>query len=1002
MNPFKFLIILLSCFVLKLQVRAEINYNKDIRPILSDKCLGCHGPDLKEAKAKLQLHTFDTATKALGKAQDRWAIFPKDLSKSEAWARIITDDEDEVMPPAESHKELSSHEKELIKEWIESGAEYEEHWSFKKLSDIQVPVVKNKAWVNNEIDNFVLSKCNEAGLKVSDRAEPSLLVRRLYLDLTGLPAPFSVMNEFESNPSPAAYQAIVNKLLNSDQYAERMALDWLDTARYADTNGYSIDDHRDMWAWRDWVIHAYATNKPYDQFILEQVAGDLIPDATVQQKVATGFLRNSMSTHEGGTIEEEYRVAYTKDKVDVVATTVMGLTMKCAQCHDHKYDPISQKEYYQFYAYFNSGTESGRGGVNGNANPSVKSNTPYCDETRLKAELAQRIKGIEQTIFESIPNFEARRKEWSDGILHNWKLSKTKQHSQAKVIKASLKPQNTSMFWIWSEKPVKNNKVEFEKRFDLDAHAISASLQTTCDNSATIFINNKKVGVVTDWTKPLMKDVSKFLRKGENIIKVKAENAGGVAGFISQLEVKTNSKTVTIQTDASWKAKYAGSNGFVASKQIEAYGKGAWGKVFKGQAKNENVVKLIQKGIEQLTEKERKEYYKAMFKDLKLENVYTKTLSKEIDILENVKKEGKVSTMIMDHGKRDTFMLIRGDYSKHGEKVTPALPVFLPVPSKEEAEPNRLGLAKWLTRKDHPLTSRVMVNRVWQMLMGKGLVETSEDFGSQGSWPLHEKLLNYLAYDFVEKGWDIKRLMKLIVSSSTYQQSSKANVKQEISDPRNEFFSHAPRFRLAAEIIRDKTLYHAGLINPKVGGPSVYPNQPDNLWREISHYGYGKPFTSQIFIPSKGKNLYRKSMYTFWKRTMSPPNMTIFDAPTRETCSARRLTTNTPLQALVLMNDPQFFNAARHFGKVFYADSRPFETKIKGAYKQVTGHLPSEVEYQTLEQAYQLFVEHYQEEPNEAKLLLKADKATEHTSKQAAYVMLASTLLNLDEAITRQ
>jgi hypothetical protein len=757
-----------------------------------------------------------------------------------------------------------------------------------------------------------------------------------------------------------------------------------------------------MWAWRDWVIVAFAKNKPYNEFILEQVAGDLIPNATVQQKVATGFLRNSMSTHEGGTIAEEYRVAYTKDKVDVVATTVMGMTMKCAQCHDHKYDPISTKEYYQFYAYFNNSSESGRGGTNGNAKPMINSTSAYCNEDRLKAEMNQRIADLEKSIYESIPNFEQKQKDYFNNVITKFKLAQKKK-SDVKVIKASLKKKEPTLKWIWSESPVKQNNVEFSKSFTLKQLPQSAYMSSTCDNSATIWINNKEVGKVTDWNKPLNIDVLSKLLPGENHIKVKAINAGGPGGFLFDLLIEDRGKSKNIQSDASWKVKLPNAKEPQNSVVVANYGNLPWGDVLHS-SKIDMLYSLITKGVARLTQAEHQTLFEEMFTDLKLNSIYVKTVKKEIEVLKKVRDQGHVSTMIMDHKPRDTHILIRGAYDQHGEKVEPGLPAFLPQPTEEEAVPTRLGLAKWLTRKDHPLTSRVFVNRTWQVLMGRGLVETSEDFGSQGSWPTQEKLLNYLAYDFVKNDWNIKQLIRLIVTSSTYQQNSKANAKQMELDPKNDYYSRAPRFRLPAELIRDNALTHAGILNPKIGGPSVYPDQPDNLWKEISHYGYPRPFTAQVFVPSKGKALYRRSMYTFWKRTMNPPSMTIFDAPTRETCSVRRLTTNTPLQALVLMNDPQFFNAAQQFGHNLMLDSDALNLKIARAYHQVTGRQPNTNDAQVLKEAYLSYFQHYQNDSKAASALISNSPNQNQTklAEQAAYTMLASTLLNLDEAITRQ
>ena len=566
------------------------------------------------------------------------------------------------------------------------------HWAFKAPKASAVP-----AGDGAPIDRFIDAALRQRRWKAAPEADRPTLIRRLSLDLRGLPPTLEQVDRFVADQSPGAYEKLIDRMLADPATAERLTLDWLDAARYADTNGYSIDDHRDMWAWRDWVIAAFKANMPYDRFLTEQLAGDLLPNATDAQKIATGFLRNGMNTHEGGTIAEEYRVAYIVDKIDTVGTALMGLTLKCAQCHDHKYDSISQEEYYRFFAFFNTSSEGGKGAANGNTAPKIATHSPLRDPQAMKQDLSERLATLDRL-----------RKE----------------------------------------------------------------------------------------------------------------------------------------------------------------GKG----------------------------------------------VFAKTVDVERAVLEKQIKSGKTSVMVMDHkaGRRPTHVLIRGQYDKKGKRVEPGVPSILPPLKAQNADqPTRLDLARWLVRSDHPLAARVAVNRYWQMVFGTGLVPTPEDFGTQGTPPSHPKLLDWLAADFQKNGWDVRRLLKQIVLSETYRRRSEVTETMRSADPTNRFLARSPRYRLAAELIRDNALAIGGLLDRTIGGPSVYPDQPEGLWRQVSHYGYPKPFTAQIYLPGGPKARHRRSMYTVWKRTAPPPDLAIFDAPTRETCSVRRQSTNTPLQALVTLNDPQFLEAGR-------------------------------------------------------------------------------------------
>lgn len=750
-------------------------FNRDIRPILSENCFFCHGQDAKDKGGELRL---DIREQAVANRDGVFAIVPGNPEKSEIIRRILSKDPDEVMPPPEAHMAaLPSKDIDTLKRWIKAGATYEPHWSFvtPKKSDIPAGT--------NPVDHFVNQRLTQEKLKPNPAADPETLVRRVYLDLTGLPPSTAEIDAFLADTSPDRWEKLIDRLMGSIHFAERMALPWLDGARYSDTHGYSIDDHRDMWAWRDWVINAFQKNQPYDQFLREQIAGDLIPQATPDQIAATGFLRNSMNTHEGGTIPEEYRVNYTVDKVDAVATSVLGLTMKCAQCHDHKYDPISQKEFFQMYAFFNTSSEPGQGATNANTQPVMNYKSPLGDGgmAQLKARIAE-----------------------------------------LEYYKANPPP-------------------------ELAARA----------------------------------------------------------------------------------------------------------------------------------------------------NELNKSIEEEIKVLKRDLDRGHTSVMVMDHKPqlRKTNILIRGAYDQPGEEVTSGVPAVLPKLETNQAA-TRLDLANWIIRADHPLTARVAVNRTWQMVFGRGIVETAGDFGNQGSWPTHPELLDWLAVDLVEHQWDLRHLIKTILTSETYQRSAASSPEHLEKDPRNLLLARSPRTRLPAEVIRDQALAVSGLLNPAVGGPGVHPPQPD-LWREISHFGYVPAFTAQIFIPGQGTSIYRRSLYTFWKRTSPPPVMALFDAPTRETCAVIRGATNTPLQALVTMNEPQFVQAGVALGKrMLEQGGASPQSRITYGFRLTTGRAPTSHELGLLEKSLTRHLERYTKNEADAKALAG-------TPEQAAYAMLGSTLINLDEFINR-
>jgi hypothetical protein len=783
---------------------APVNYNRDIRPILSNNCFKCHGPDPKERQAGLRL---DLRAEALKPTESgRKAIVPGKTAASALIRRINSSKEDIVMPPPDSNKRLTPDEKELLKRWIEQGAEYQELWSFVPPSRPPLPAVSRTGWVRNPIDSFILARLESEGVGPSPEADKATLIRRLTLDLTGLPPTPTEVSAFLADTSPEAYEKVVDRLLASPHFGERLAVDWLDAARFADTHGYHIDSGRDMSRWREWVIDAFNNNMPFDQFTIEQLAGDLLPNATAEQRVASGFNRNHMINFEGGAIPEEYQAAYIIDRVNTTSTVWLGLTIACAQCHDHKYDPITQKEYYQLYAYFHNVPESGLDGQKGNAAPVLKMPTPQ--QRQKLEELSTSIQQIEKQLHEQ------RGESAADPAA-------SKQADQGKQLRDELAN-------------LRKTRTELEKQ-----------IPTTM--------------VMQELPKP-----------------------------------------------------------------------------------------------------------------------------------------------------RETFMLIRGQYDKKGEKVTAGVPASLP-PLPSAAPANRLGLARWLVDPQQPLPARVMVNRYWQMFFGTGLVKTAEDFGSQGELPSHPQLLDWLAVQFMDGGgkkpWDIKALLKLMVTSAAYRQSSAVTQALLAKDPENRLLARGPRLRLQAEFIRDQALAVSGLLNATVGGHSVSPYQPPGLWEELASREDGKNWTAQTYVQSHGKDLYRRTMYTFWKRTSPPPTLITFDAPDRETCTVRRARTNTPLQALVLMNDPTYMEASRKLAERIMKEAGDTEERITLAFRLLTARPPRPAELAALAKIFEKECEVYHKDEQAALKLLSVGEAERDgkldAAELAAWTTVASVILNLDEAVTK-
>ncbi len=777
-SRYLFALLLTAASAEELHPASRIQFNRDIRPILSDACFHCHGPDKKTRESGLRL---DVREDALRKAElGELAIVPGKPEESDLVRRIFSDDEDEQMPPPKAHKVLSTAQKETLKQWIAQGAEYQIHWAYLPIQRPAIP-----APGTHPVDAFIRQRLAAEHLQAAAEADKVTLIRRLTLDLIGLPPTPAEVDAFLNDTAPDAYERVVDRLLASPHFGERMAVDWLDAARYADTNGYQVDRDRTLYALRDWVIRAFNENKRFDQFTIEQIAGDLLPNATQEQRIATGFNRNNMVNEEGGITPEEFLAEYTANRVETTATVWLAQTFNCTRCHDHKFDPLTQRDFYSLKAFFHNVSEKGVGDY---AKPANLSSPPFLT---LPA-----------------PEFEAK----------------------------------------------------------------IAALKT-------------EVEAVTQDPSPEAKD---------RLVKLKKS-------------------------------------------------------------------------------------------------------------LEEAEQAVPVSMVMDDATPRDTFILLRGEFDQIGEKVTAATPAVMP-PMRADLPRNRLGLAQWLVDPVNPLPARVTVNRYWQMLFGTGLVRTAEDFGSQGEPPSHPELIDWLASEFISSGWDTKAMLRLLVTSATYRQSSKLTPGAYERDPDNRLLSRGPRFRLNGEFVRDQALAASGLLVSKIGGPSVKPYHPPGLYEQVVST---RDNPKSTYTQDHGEALHRRSLYTYWKRSVPNPAMMLFDAPFRETCVLRRPRTNTPLQALNLLNDPTYVEASRRLAqRMIVEGGESVESRLGHGFRLVTARLPRPAEMTILKASLERTLRDFQGDLAGAAAFLKVGEATTDASlnvaELAAYATLASTMLNLDEAVTKE
>ena len=1014
----------------QVEALGEIDFNFHVKPILSQNCYQCHGPDPSTREANLRLDTPEGAYSA----RDSFpAITPGNLERSLLFGRITDPDPEAIMPPPSTHKSLSKLDIAIIKAWIDQGAIYKEHWAFIPPVQPALPTAKLQRWPQNEIDYFVLSLLEKNGIKPSARANPYTLIRRLSFDLTGLPPTPEEVDAFVQDDAENRYEKLVDRLLASPNFGERMALHWMDLARYADTNGYSIDGGRHMWLWRDWVIHAFNENLPFDQFVIDQLAGDLLPDPTEAQHIATGFNRNHMITHEGGTIPEENLTNYVADRVKTTGEVFMGLTLACAQCHDHKFDPISQKDYYRFFAFFNTIEDKGLDGDRGiNSKPSIMARTPLLDEQEIEA-IQSRLRSLEQSKngFADVQiKWERKQKEHlktRGTLLKKTPVSPIKITTPNRGNTGQILEDGSLLIdesgWLAGynvsaqidtstiHAPITGLRIEFYPHQVTNGylgHSRIDSLKGTFLLTALSVSNGKLPSDQVDLYRILpFKQVTASSAHPDypthDIYDERNHN-----GWSPHPNNQTP-QHLTVTFEKPFEATQAP---YLTAMLV--FGKGSHlipghFKIFAitGNDDGTNLPEHVQQYLAISPEQRTPTQSEAVRNYFLSASEETASLRTEIENLYErlnvLSQEHPTMVMHQANEPRTTYVLNRGQYDQPLEPVTPDIPSVFPEITPKDTL-TRLDLAKWLTSNDHPLLARVTVNRFWQMLFGTGIVATPADFGSQGALPTHPELLDWLAVEFINSSWDVKALIKNMVMSATYRQSSVVPQESETLDPNNSMLARGPRFRLQSEFIRDAALHASGLLSPQIGGPSVRPYQPAGLWKEVSHYA-STPATSQVFVQDNGDKLYKRSMYTYWKRTSPPPSMATFDAPTREVCTIERESTNTPLQALVLLNDPQFIEASRHLAFRVIEKSTDDTERIEYAFKIVLSRPIENNELRILTQRLEQERFYFGENKEAALSFLQVGDSPIQTDIQpaelASWTIVSSLIMNLSEAITK-
>lgn len=1025
-----------------------VDFNFHVKPILSDRCFQCHGPDANKREANLRLDDPSSAIKERLESGGR-AIVPGNARKSELYRRIISEDPEHRMPPQESNLTLNSREIALLTRWIEDGAEYKPHWSFLPVQEPSIPAQQDQ-WGHNPIDQFVYQKLREQGLQPEPEADKETLLRRVTLDLTGLPPTIEEIDAFLSDSNPDAYAHVVDRLMRTDAYAERMALEWMDVARYADSHGYSLDGYRFMWPWRDWVIDAFKRNMPYDQFVTWQLAGDLLPDATREQRLATAFLRNQKLNAEGGIVPEEYLVEYAIDRTATAGTAFMGLTMECARCHDHKYDPISQKEFYEFYAFFNNVNELGEIRGDGNDGPQVLMGTVETD-TKLAA-LEEKIVQVEQHIqqyeqeaihgegTEAVPSLNEGLLSWLDfddvdrgRLIDNVDPSRTFELPELEqgvsgqqgyglkftpfeplqfpiaIANFDRADPFAFSFWISPHTTTGNmsllmkmsSKNDSQRGYEiaLTDHRLAVQLISSYPANR-IEIRSTQNVQTNAWTHVVVNYNGSGRANGLSIFLNGQKQEYEV--YADQLSQSIDSKARPRPLRIGWKWQYQPivDQGYAIIDDLRIYGDRTLTRIEVAELYRNSMDPNISADPPVFTNEEKLDHHLARTDttSLRLREHWLSLLKQRNSIQDTL-----AGVMVMEDlaDPRPTFILDRGVYDAPLEQVYPATPAS--ILEYDEALPaNRLGLAQWLFDERHPLTSRVAVNRYWQFFFGKGLVETPEDFGNQGALPSHPQLLDWLALTFIKSEWDIRAVQKHIVMSATYRQRSAISQEKREADPENTWLSRGPRHRLSGEMLRDQALAASGLLVRRVGGPGVKPYQPPGLWAEKSEFTILREY-----VPDSGPDQYRRAMYTFWRRTSPPPAMILFDAPTRDNCIVRRQLTSTPFQALVLLNDPQFVEAARVLAqRIMAEESGDLSKQITLGYRLLTGTQPDNETLSLLIELFNNQIQAFEDQQEATNDLLAVGNAPISQdldlTRLAAMTVVCNTMMSFQESVYKQ
>lgn len=1005
-----------------------VGFNRDVRPILAEHCWKCHGPDETARKSGLRLDVRDEAVSPA--ESGAIAIMPHDPDRSELLSRITSRDESNRMPPASTGEPLTSAQVATLRQWITEGASYQKHWAFELPSKSPTP---ESDGITNPIDAFVVASLKKHGQSLSSEASRESLLRRVSFDLNGLPPTLADLDRTDES-----YEQTVDRLLASPHFGERMAVDWLDAARYADTNGYFSDKPRQMWLWRDWVIHAFNSNMPFDQFTVEQLAGDLLPDATVQQRIATGFNRNHMANNETGIIDEEFRTEYVVDRVDTTMTTWMGLTAACAQCHDHKYDPVSQREFYQLFAFFNNVPETGLI-VSDNPPPLISVTTPEQDR-----ELTSLIAASADTAAMFAPlrtQLDAQINAWESGALTTLPKPPEETLLLHEAFDGSLDPGTRSVgTTVVYQAGVRGQSAKFDatqhaERGLEEFHADgpwSIGFWVLPDGSLScplsrIEAEGERRGFEILWQKGNV-SVNLVERWGVSAIEVTTQRpvssgqwhhivacydgtrrADGLRLFIDGIRVDVN-----IRRDSL--------SGSLDSSEVLRIGRRDSGLGYYGLL---DELRIVQRpltdqdvadwfhgerirGILEIASGSRsdrdaetlRDYYIDHFADVPVREARRRL--KDTEAAEKHFRAAIPTTLVMEElpQPRITRVLLRGQYDHPGDVVQAGIPAaFSGWP--EDAPLNRLSFARWLVSDANPLTARVAVNRLWKQCFGEGLVRTMNDFGTQGEAPTHPELIDWLAVSLRKSGWDLKAMLRLIVTSQTYRQDSRsADHAAQLADPQNRLLARGSRFRMPAEMIRDQALAVSGLLRPQIGGPGTKPYQPPGLWEEVSYNA------EDSYIPDAEDGLWRRSVYTYMKRQAPPPSFLAFDGTTREKCTMQRARTNTPLQALILLNDPAYVEAARDLASLVLRQTSDERTGLQDLFRRVLSRQPGNDELESLNGLLHRQRDRFGASPETTSALLHVgdSKVADglDPTELAAWTVVAHTILNLDEALTRR